>query len=90
MVFNLPVSAPEEQAQWLEREFLGLAGHPIYRSGLIVDSSFRPIAQSDDTLFENLFAAGTTLAGGDYVRERSLDGVALVTGYSVGEAVANL
>jgi anaerobic glycerol-3-phosphate dehydrogenase len=41
-------------------------------------------------LFENLFAAGTTLAGGDYVRERSLDGVALVTGYSVGEAVANL
>ena len=90
VVFNLPVSAPEEQAQWLEREFLGLVGHPIYRSGLTVDSSFRPITQSDDTLFENLFAAGTTLAGGDYVRERSLDGVALVTGYSVGEAVANL
>jgi glycerol-3-phosphate dehydrogenase len=89
VVFNLPLSAPEKQDQWLDREFLGLPGHPIYRSGLNVDSSFRPIMEGDDILFENLFAAGTTLAGGDYIRERSFDGIALVTGFLVGEAVAN-
>ena len=32
----------------------------------------------------NLFIVGNLLAGGDYIQERSRDGVALATGYYLG------
>ncbi|MBU0513014.1 MAG: glycerol-3-phosphate dehydrogenase subunit GlpB, partial [Chloroflexi bacterium] len=81
MVFGLPVDSPEKRADWLRREFLHPQGHPIFRAGIDADENFR-------SGYDNLFVVGGALGGGDFVRERSLEGVGLVTGYVVGEEIA--
>jgi len=86
-VFNLPVSGPKNHQDWFGRSFLDSAGHPIYRTGLDVDDHFHPRNGDHQPLYDNLFAAGGTLAHCETIRERSLEGVALATGYVVGESL---
>mgnify|MGYP002641273987 CR=1 FL=1 len=72
-IFNLPVDvSPREE--WLQRAFAHPAGHPIFGAGVGVDSTFH-------TLYANLFAVGELLGGADFVRQQSLEGVALVSAY---------
>jgi glycerol-3-phosphate dehydrogenase subunit B len=84
-VFGLPLVIP---SQWFQREFLHPAGHPIYRAGLEVDGSLRPTDSSGRVVHQNLFAAGAVLAHGELLRERSLDGVAVATGWLAGRRAA--
>lgn len=86
-IFDLPVTAPAGRLEWFRREFLDREGHPIYRAGLTVNRHFQPENGSGQTLYNNLFIAGTTLAHCEVIRERSFDGVALATGYAVGKVV---
>ena len=79
-IFDLPVQAPADMADWLKREFLHSDGQPILGAGVLTSENFK-------AKFENLFAIGGALSG-DFVRERSLEGVALVSGYHVGEMLA--
>ena len=79
LVFDLPVQAPDVD-DWFSRAFLHPDGHAIFQSGVRVDENFR-------TQFGNLYAIGGVLAG-DFVRERSLEGVALVSAYQAGEVLA--
>jgi glycerol-3-phosphate dehydrogenase subunit B len=88
-VFDLPVTAPASQLEWFKRDFLDREGHPIYRVGLTVNEHFLPVDRNRRPLYDNLFAAGTTLAHCEVIRERSFDGVALVTGYAVGKVVGD-
>lgn len=85
-IFDLPLLAPTKHHQWFQRQFLHPAGHPIYQVGISINHQFQPIDPSGNVLLENVQAIGTTLAGGDFIRERSFDGVALGTAY----AAANL
>jgi glycerol-3-phosphate dehydrogenase subunit B len=87
VIFDLPLDIPKSQLDWFQRDFMDPEGHPIYRSGVVVDKSLRPIDGDKQVLYENLYAAGTTLAGCEAIRERSFDGVALATGYAVGNLV---
>jgi glycerol-3-phosphate dehydrogenase len=87
VVADLPVSAPEGRDNWLERQFFSPTGHPIFRAGLVVNSGFQPVDPSGKVVYENLFAVGGTLSEADLLRERSLDGVGLVTGYLVGKTI---
>jgi len=89
MVFDLPLSAPVERIDWFKPIFFDPAGHPVYQSGIRVNSILQPINNDGQSVFANLFAAGTILAGGDFLRELSLEGIALATGYKVGEMVAS-
>jgi anaerobic glycerol-3-phosphate dehydrogenase B subunit len=89
VVFNLPMSAPVDRATWFHREFLAAEPHPIYCSGLEVDESFRPAGGSGQPVFDNLYTAGSALAHFDPIRERSLEGVALVTGYLIGNHLSD-
>ncbi len=57
-------------------------GHPLFGSGLSVDSQFRPITGEEVHAAENLYAAGSILAGYNYPAEKSGLGVAIVTGYT--------
>jgi glycerol-3-phosphate dehydrogenase subunit B len=86
-VFNLPVPALQHPAQWFTRDFLSPLGHPIFKSGLQVNQAFQPVDAGKDVLYDNLYAVGSTLNHGDFVRQRALEGVALVTGYIAGERV---
>ena len=88
VVFDLPLDTPESQLDWFRRDFMDPEGHPIYRSGIVVDDRLQPVGDDKRVLYQNLYAAGTTLAGCDAIRERSFDGVALATGYVAGNQVA--
>lgn len=90
VIFNLPLQTPEERLGWFRRDFADKHGHPIYRSGVSVNGQFQPTnGDSNQAIYENLYAAGNTLAGFDPIRERSFDGIALATGYVVGNVMRN-
>ena len=80
LVFDLPVVAPDDRKKWFKRDFLDSEGHPIYRAGIRVNEQ--------DPIYSNLYAAGTTLANCEAIRERSFEGIALATGYAVGKQLA--
>jgi len=88
-IFDLPVTAPADRLEWFKRDFLDREGHPIYRAGVTVNRHFQPLSESGRPVYDNLFAAGTTLAHCEVIRERSFDGVGLVTGYAVGKVVGD-
>jgi len=84
VVFGLPCNAPQNRMLWLNREFLGTEPHNIFRSGLKTNYEFQPIDSQGTTILRNLRIAGSALSGGDFLREHSLEGVALITGYLTG------
>jgi glycerol-3-phosphate dehydrogenase len=88
VVCSLPVAAPVERTEWLNPRFLGPEPHPIYQAGLSVNPAFHPLDSAGRVIFSNLFIAGTILAGGDYLHQRSFDGVALASGFFVGRQAA--
>jgi glycerol-3-phosphate dehydrogenase subunit B len=81
-VFNLPTTIPEQRSEWLEREFLAPAGHAIFKAGVQVDQDFRPVSPHGGVIYDNLMIVGSAMAHCDCLRERSLEGVALATGFS--------
>jgi glycerol-3-phosphate dehydrogenase len=84
-VFNLPTTLPIHRNEWLEREFFAPGGHTIFKAGIPANQDFRPINPQGQVIYDNLVVAGSALAHSDCLRERSLEGVALVTGYLAGD-----
>jgi glycerol-3-phosphate dehydrogenase subunit B len=87
VIFNLPVAGPSSRLEWFQREFVTATRHPIYQAGVRVNENLQPVAGNGRPLYNNLYAAGNTLAYCDVIRERSLEGVALATGYKAGRGV---
>lgn len=85
VVFDLPVTAPDNHINWFHLDFLDRRGHPIYRSGITVNEKLQPVNGGDQPLYENLFCVGTALAHSEVIRERSFEGVAIGTGYAVAQ-----
>jgi len=86
-VFGLPVNYPEQRTQWFQNEFLSKGSHPIYKTGLRIDSAFHPVDKKNDVIYQNLYAIGSVIGNYDAIRERSLEGIALATGFVVGESL---
>ena len=94
-VCNIPIDAPPSRQEWLNTEFLSSSPQPIFSCGITVNTDFQPVNPDRQTLktgkgnplYSNLYAVGTTLAGGDYLLERSYDGVALVSGTLAGSRI---
>ena len=87
-VFGLPVHIPEQHSQWFRKEFLSAESHPIYRTGVRIDSSFHPVGETNEIIYHNLFTVGGALGNCDPVRERSLEGIALASSFKVYEAIS--
>jgi glycerol-3-phosphate dehydrogenase len=85
---GLPVSGPADRQKWFRTEFLHPDGHPIFRAGLRVNSRLQPLNEQGRPIYANLLAVGASLAQADALRERSLDGIALATGYWAGRLTA--
>ncbi|MGE5224244.1 MAG: FAD-binding protein, partial [Omnitrophica WOR_2 bacterium] len=83
-VFNLPIQSPGTRLEWFERQFLSPLGHPVFHSGIRANPELQPVDEDGKVIFENLRLAGSALDGFEAIRERSLEGVALVTGYTAG------
>ena len=73
--FDLPVYFPTGRENWFNDDFF-VAGHAIEKSGIQVDSSFRPLGAE----FENLFVCGSILAFSEIMKYRCGHGIALITG----------
>ncbi len=86
-IFQLPVEAPQDLNLWFNRQFLSPHPHAIYTSGIRVNQDLRPVGNDQKVLASNLRVAGANLAGGDFLRQRALDGVALLSGYLAGELI---
>lgn len=86
-VLNLPIQAPTDRQEWVEREFFSTNGHPVFSCGVAVNHQFRPIDPDGKIIYGNVFCAGSLLAHSDAIRERSLEGIALVSGYRIGQLV---
>lgn len=89
VIFDLPLHLPQNRLAWFQRDFMDKRGHPIYRAGIVVNEQFQPTNGDGRARYQNLFAAGTTLAHCEAIRERSFDGIAMATGYVVGRLVGN-
>jgi glycerol-3-phosphate dehydrogenase len=87
-IFGLPLNSLQQPSQWLHNEFFAAEGHPINRVGVSVDPTFHPLDEMNEVLYQNLYVVGGTLGNCDPIRERSLEGIALATGFRVGEALA--
>lgn len=87
VVFDLPTADTGSRDKWFERQFLSITGHPVYQAGILVDPEFHPVNPAGHPIYSNLYAAGATLASCDAIRERSVDGVALATGFAAGNLV---
>ncbi|MBN2549659.1 MAG: anaerobic glycerol-3-phosphate dehydrogenase subunit A, partial [Anaerolineales bacterium] len=85
---DLPIQAPADRHEWLQRQFLAPVPHPIFTAGISVNQDFQPVSPDGTVCYQNVYAAGTGLAGADALGERSFDGIALATGYLVGKKFA--
>jgi glycerol-3-phosphate dehydrogenase subunit B len=84
--FDLPlVGVPAPDAPRFEPGYFD--EHPIARAGLAVDEELRPVDAEGAPAFENLYAAGATLAGAAPWREASGNGLSLATGYAAASAI---
>ena len=78
-LLGLPVETPP-QDDWLRREALDPAGHPIESAGIRTDAQLHPL-DADGRVLGNVFVAGALLAGQRALRERCGDGVAVASGW---------
>lgn len=89
MVFDIPVQNCPPRKDWFEKNFNAPRGQPIFKAGIPTNEDFQPLDGNDQLCFDNLFAIGAGLAYGDYLREGSLEGVALASGFVVGKGLAS-
>jgi glycerol-3-phosphate dehydrogenase subunit B len=61
--------------------------HGLSRAGLAVDPGSRPVDGSGTLVYENLYAAGASLAGAVPWREGSGNGLSLASGYAAASAI---
>ncbi|MEW6624407.1 MAG: anaerobic glycerol-3-phosphate dehydrogenase subunit GlpB [Bacillota bacterium] len=82
-VFDLPIV---NDLLHVDRDFFSLKAQGLSLAGVAVNSNMQPIdIKSGQTIYENLRAAGATLAGYDPFIEKSGNGVALASGYKAGK-----
>jgi glycerol-3-phosphate dehydrogenase subunit B len=84
-VLGLPVAGvpPQGQPRFLPGYF---DRHPLARAGLEVDERMRPLGPRGP-VYENLHAAGATLAGAEPWREASGNGISVATGFAAARAI---
>ena len=88
VIFDLPLTVPQNRGDWFRPEFLDPTGQPVFNGGIAVDEHFQPVDGSHKPGFENLWVAGGALAHADPILERSLEGIALVTGMAAANDIA--
>jgi glycerol-3-phosphate dehydrogenase subunit B len=89
-IFDLPVYQPNNRTDWHRRDFLDLQGHPVNRAGIETDELFRPLNNSRQPAFKNLFAAGSLLAHNDWKRIKCGAGVAIASAFGAVKSFMRL
>lgn len=84
-IFNLPVHQPKSREDWFKNTFFTDPPHPIHQAGILIDSSFRPVGETENLILENLWAAGSILARHHAIDEKSREGIEIATGYAAAK-----
>jgi glycerol-3-phosphate dehydrogenase subunit B len=42
-IFDLPLTVPQNRAEWFEAGFLSQTGHPVFNGGVKVNNNFQPV-----------------------------------------------
>ena len=84
---GMPIDISPDRAAWHAREFTHPNGHSIHRAGFKISQDFRLVPAHSTKALDNAFAVGSAIGGYDGIPERSLEGVALVTGHLVGSRI---
>jgi len=87
-VFGLPVTQPQERADWHQQDYFDARGHGVNAAGLVTDDSFRPLGTDGAPVHPRLFAAGSILAHQDWIRMKCGAGVAIATALAAVEAIS--
>jgi glycerol-3-phosphate dehydrogenase subunit B len=83
-VFDLALAPTDDGPRFLP-DYLG--EQPLDRVGVPVDDGLRPTDRDGRPRYENLYAAGATLAGAVPWREASGNGLSLASGYAAAGAI---
>lgn len=86
-LMNLPVEQPESRQDWHRTSLFDPRGHPVNRAGIKIDSEFRPLNTLGEPAMDNLYAAGSILAGSDWMRMKCGSGVAVATALAAVRAI---
>ncbi len=84
-LFGLPVQATNNRHQWFAPKFLAAQGQPVAGYGIRVDEKLNPIDEAGTVVAQNLFVAGASLAGSDWISARTGNGVALATAAAIAQ-----
>ncbi|MBK8049619.1 MAG: glycerol-3-phosphate dehydrogenase subunit GlpB [Anaerolineales bacterium] len=87
VVFQLPLTTPQDRGQWFRPQFFDPAGQPVFSTGVAVNERWQPVDADGKIVYRNLWAAGGLLAGADPIQERSLEGLAISTAMAAVESL---
>ena len=87
VVFDLPLTVPQQRSEWFRPAFLDPQGHPVFDGGVRVNCSFQPVDAAGKPLYANLWAAGDLLANDNPILQRSMEGSAIATGFAAARAI---
>ncbi len=83
-IFGLPVTGEKDPDKWTSLDVF--AEQPFMKAGIKTDEALRPIDGSGSILFDNVHIIGRQLAGYDFCREHSGNGVAQASAYKAAMA----
>jgi glycerol-3-phosphate dehydrogenase subunit B len=81
-LFHMPVSQPDSRKDWFGNSFFASPSHALHSAGIRVDSTLRPIDERGNPILDNVWIAGSILAGHHSLEEGSREGISISTGYA--------
>jgi glycerol-3-phosphate dehydrogenase subunit B len=82
-IFGLPVAAEADRHRWFEPKFVVPTGQPIGYAGLVINKRLNPVDNHGIPVAENLYVAGASLAGSNWISGRTGNGVAVTTAAAI-------
>ena len=83
-IFDLPVACEKDPEKWTAADIFD--AQPFMKAGVRTDEMLRPVDEKGALVFENVHVIGRELAGCDFCREHSGNGVALASAYKAAQA----
>ncbi|WRS29873.1 glycerol-3-phosphate dehydrogenase subunit GlpB [Actinomycetaceae bacterium MB13-C1-2] len=84
-LFDLPLHGVTDEM--INGDYWG--EQPLFRVGLKVDEQMRPLDTTGQAVYSNLRAAGGLIGGANRWREKSGDGIALLTGLRAADSIVS-
>ena len=85
-IFDLPLAGvPRDPQDWFGSDYF--AEQPFDRAGVRVDRSMRPLDPDGEVIYNNLYVVGAELAGAQPWREKSGEGISVVTAVRAADAI---